>query len=50
MKKSMKAKRPPAEPVSHPPVLDVKPELTRSSSHVPERNKHAGRKGQKGSQ
>ncbi|WP_157255961.1 hypothetical protein [Pelomonas sp. Root1217] len=49
MKQSMKAKNKPAEPVGHPPVLDIKPELPKPSTHMPERHKHAGRKGQKGS-
>lgn len=49
MKKPMKAKSPPAEPVGHPPVLDIKPELPKPSTHLPERHKHTGRKGQKGS-
>lgn len=49
MKKLMKTKRPPAEPVGHPPVLDIKPDLPKPSGHMPERHKHTGRKGQKGS-
>lgn len=48
MKKSMKAKSLPAEPVGHPPVLDVKPDLAKTSAQVPERHKPAGHKGQKG--
>ncbi len=48
MKKSMKAKSKSAEPVGHPPVLDIKPELPKPLAHMPERHKHAGRKGQKG--
>lgn len=49
MKKSMKAKTPAIEPVGHPPVLDAKPDLPKPPTHVPERYKHTGRKGQKGS-
>ena len=49
MKKSMKAKSKLAEPVGHPPVLDIKPDLPKPSGHVPEeRHKHAARKGHKG--
>lgn len=48
MKKSMKAKSKRAEPVGHPPVLGIKPEVPKPSGHMPERHKHAGRKGQKG--
>ncbi len=49
MKKSMKTKSPPAGPAGHPPVLDIKSELPKPSAHLPERHKHTGRKGQKGS-
>ncbi len=49
MKKSMKAKTPPAGPSSHPPVLDIKSDLPKPSNHRSERQKHAGGKGQKGS-
>lgn len=48
MKKSMKAKSKPAEPVGHPPVLDIKPEVPKPSGQMPERHKQAGRKGHKG--
>lgn len=49
MKKPIKAKSRPAEPAGHPPVLDVKPDVPRPSAPMPERHKHSGRKGQKGS-
>ena len=48
MKKSLKAKSPPVNPVVHPPVLSDKAELPTPSSHMPERHKNTGRKGQKG--
>ena len=48
MKKSMKAKSKPAEPASHPPVLDIKPDVPKPSGQMPERHKHAGRKGKHG--
>lgn len=48
MKKSMKAKSKPAEPVGHPPVLGIKPDLPKPSALMPERHKHTGRKGQRG--
>ena len=48
MKKSMKPKSKPAEPVGHPPVLDIQPDVPKPSAQMPERHKHTGRKGQKG--
>ncbi len=47
MKKSMKTRNKPAEPAGHPPVLDIKPDLPKPSGQMPERHKHAGRKGQR---
>lgn len=49
MKKSTKAKRPPAQPATHPPVLDAKPEATKASASTGERHKPGGRSGPKGS-
>lgn len=47
MKKSMKAKRPPAQPAVHPPVLDVKAESSRPSPAAGDRHKPGHRNGPK---
>ena len=50
MKKSMKAKSRPADPVGHPPVLDIKPGSPKPTALTRDQPKHTGHKGQKGSQ
>lgn len=49
MKKSMKAKRPPAPPATHPPVLEVKPESGKGAASLGERQKPGDRPRPKGS-
>lgn len=49
MKKSMKAKRSPAQPVAHPPVLDAKTESTKPSAPVAGGHHQGMRKGPKAS-
>lgn len=48
MKKSMKPKRPPAPPVTHPPVLEVQPGSPKPPASMAERHKQAARNGHKG--
>lgn len=49
MKKSMKAKRAPAQPVAHPPVLDAKSDSPKGSAPAAERHVPAQHRGPKGS-
>ena len=45
MKKSVKLFK---KQSADPPVLDMKPELPKPATQMPERYRHAGRKGQRG--
>jgi len=50
MKKSMNATSWPADPMGHPPLLDIKHGTRKPMALTREQSKHTGHKGQKGSQ